>query len=255
MKRPIELVADALLKSKYLIALTGAGISAESGIPTFRGKNGLWRKFRAEDLATPEAFSRNPKLVWEWYSWRISMILKADPNPAHYALAILEDMGILKAIITQNVDDLHERAGTKNLIKIHGDILTARCTSCRYTKKLDSPPNELPPKCPNCGSLLRPGVVWFGEPLPKKELDATFINASKADGILVVGTSGVVYPAASIPLIVKERGGFVVEVNIKPSNITQIADFFIQGKAGEILPRLIQIINNRLNVDRDDRGG
>jgi len=242
----LEDVVEAILKSRYLISLTGAGISAESGIPTFRGRDGLWRKYRPEDLASPEAFRNNPKLIWEWYSWRISMIINASPNPAHVSLARLEDMGILKALITQNVDNLHERAGSKNIIKLHGDILTARCISCGYKKRLDAPPEELPPKCPSCGELLRPDVVWFGEPLPTEALGAAIIHTHRADAILVIGTSGVVYPAGAIPYTVRENGGVVIEINIGESAITPIADYFVRGKAGEVLPKILDLIAKKL---------
>jgi len=233
-----------ILESNYLIALTGAGISAESGIPIFRGPNGLWRKYKPEELATPQAFARNPRLVWEWYAWRISIVLKAKPNPAHFALSELEKQGILKFLITQNVDDLHERAGTRNLVKLHGDILTVLCTNCGYRGRLKEVPDEIPPKCPECKYILRPGVVWFGESLPPRELNKAFEEAEKADAILVVGTSGVVMPAGAIPNIVKRNGGYVIEVNLSESAITPYADVFLKGKAGIILPKLMKLIRS-----------
>ena len=235
-----------ILKSNYLIALTGAGISAESGIPIFRGKDGLWRKYRPEELATLEAFRRNPKLVWEWYSWRINLILGAKPNPAHYALAELEQLGLLKFLITQNVDDLHERAGSKKLVKLHGDILTVICTSCDYRNKISEPPRDIPPKCPRCGGLLRPGVVWFGESIPPDALERAFAEAEKADAILVIGTSGVVMPAGAIPNVVKGHGGYVIEINVNESAITNIADCFCKGKAGEILPKIVELVKSMM---------
>ncbi|AEC52544.1 NAD-dependent deacetylase [Pyrococcus sp. NA2] len=244
----IKEVARLLVSAKFAIAFTGAGISAESGIPTFRGKNGLWNRYRPEELATPEAFKRNPKLVWEFYKWRIKKILEARPNPAHMALAELEKLGIIKAVITQNVDDLHREAGTENLIELHGNIFRVRCTKCDFKeyvkgkRLLEEILEEDLPKCPNCGSLLRPDVVWFGEPLPEKELNEAFRLAEKSDVIIVIGTSGLVYPAAYVPYIVKESGGTVVEVNIENSAITPIADFFLKGKAGEVLPKIAQEI-------------
>ena len=240
MEETIRNVAELLLKSKYVIALTGAGISAESGIPTFRGKDGLWRKYRPEELATFSAFIKNPKLVWEWYAWRISMVLNAKPNPAHIALSKMEQMGILKALITQNVDDLHERAGSRNIVKFHGSILKVKCIKCDFEGHLQEPPKDIPPKCPKCDSLLRPGVVWFGEPIPKQALREAEIHVRNADAIIVIGTSGVVYPAGAIPFIVKERGGAVIEININQTAITPIADYFLQGKAGEILPLVVR---------------
>jgi len=241
----IEKVAEVILKSKHLIALTGAGISAESGIPTFRGPNGLWKRYRPEDLATPEAFARNPKLVWEWYAWRINLVLNAKPNPAHYALAELEKMNLLKMLITQNVDDLHERAGSKKIVHLHGEILKVVCTRCEYEARLNAPPKDIPPKCPMCQALLRPGVVWFGEPIPPAALSLAFSEAEMADVILVVGTSGVVMPAGQIPYIVKSHGGIVIEINIQESAITPIADFFITGRAGEVLPRIVNEIKRK----------
>jgi len=235
----IQKAARIIVKSKNLIALTGAGMSAESGIPTFRGENGLWSKYRPEELATPEAFFRNPRFVWEWYAWRIGLVINAKPNPAHKALAELEKMGFLKLTITQNVDNLHERAGTKRLVKLHGDILTARCVSCGYKLHMSEPPKEIPPKCPSCGDIMRPDVVWFGEPLPVKALEKAFEYARRADAIIVVGTSGVVYPAGIIPHVVKNSGGTVIEVNIAESGITEIADIFLKGAAGKVLPELV----------------
>jgi len=238
-----------LARSRFTIAFTGAGISAESGVPTFRGPNGLWENHRPEELATPEAFRRDPKLVWDFYRWRMRKILEARPNPAHYALAELERMRVLKAVITQNVDDLHREAGTRNLVELHGNIFRVRCTSCHYRENLKESgrvhefvESEDLPKCPRCGSLLRPDVVWFGEALPREALEEAFRLAEKADAVLVVGTSGVVYPAAYIPYIVKERGGRVIEVNVEKSGITPIADVFLRGKAGEILPKLVELV-------------
>ncbi|WP_456368152.1 NAD-dependent protein deacetylase [Thermococcus sp.] len=245
----LEYAAKILAGARFAIAFTGAGISAESGVPTFRGANGLWKKYRAEELATPEAFQRDPYLVWEFYRWRMKKILRAKPNPAHLSLAEMEELGIIKAVITQNVDDLHRDAGTRNLIELHGNIFRVRCTSCDYRENLKESGRVLEiinskelPRCPRCGSVLRPDVVWFGEPLPRDALDKAFDLAERADAILVVGTSGVVYPAAYIPYIVKEHGGMVVEVNVERSGITPIADVFLRGRAGEILPKLLRLV-------------
>ncbi|NJE04636.1 NAD-dependent deacylase [Thermococcus sp. M36] len=243
----IEEAAKLLARSRFAIAFTGAGISAESGVPTFRGFNGLWKKHRPEELATPEAFKRDPYLVWEFYKWRIDLIRKAKPNKAHRALTELEEMGILKAVITQNVDDLHREAGTRNPIELHGNIFRVRCTSCDYredlkeTGRLDEflAQKDLP-RCPRCGSLLRPDVVWFGEPLPRKAIEEAFRLAERADLVLVIGTSGVVYPAAYIPQIVKETGGKVIEINPDESGITPIADVFLRCSAGEAMEKLIE---------------
>ncbi|MHA1609676.1 MAG: NAD-dependent protein deacetylase [Candidatus Njordarchaeales archaeon] len=241
----IRKVAEIILDANFLIALTGAGISAESGIPTFRGKNGLWNKYRPEELATPQAFKRDPIKVWEWYRWRIGLVLKAKPNPGHIALAELEKLGFLKALITQNVDDLHERAGSRRVIKLHGNILEARCINCEYKTKFSEPPREIPPKCPVCSSLLRPNVVWFNEPLPEEALREALSLTYRADAILVVGTSGVVMPAGAIPFTVKERGGVVIEINISESAITPIVDIFLRGPAGKLLPAIIKELRKK----------
>ncbi len=241
LEKAARLMLEKLVREKRPgIALTGAGVSAESGIPTFRGENGLWKKYRAEDLATPEAFQRNPRLVWEWYKWRLEIVLRANPNPAHYALVELERMGLVKCVVTQNVDGLHQAAGQKCVVELHGNIRRARCTRCGYKVWWEEPPRELPPRCPRCGGLLRPDVVWFGEPLPQAALSKALELASEAGFILVVGTSGVVMPAGMLPSIVKEGGGVVIEVNVSPSAITWVADVFIEGRAGEVLPRLVE---------------
>ncbi|MEB3861962.1 MAG: NAD-dependent deacylase [Desulfurococcales archaeon] len=221
---PVVEAARLLRSSRYAIVFTGAGVSAESGIPTFRGSGGLWRRFRPEDLATPEAFQRDPRLVWEWYAWRIKMVLEAEPNPAHRAIARLEEAGLVKAVITQNVDGLHRWAGSSNVVELHGSILRVRCTRCSYRSNLARVPSEIPPRCPRCGGLLRPDVVWFGEPLPRGELERAWREAGKADLVIVVGTSGVVEPAASIPLIVLSHGGSMVNVNPEPNRYTGLAD-------------------------------
>ncbi len=236
----IEQAAKMIKQAEYVIAFTGAGISAESGVPTFRGKGGLWEKYKPEDIATPEAFERDPVKVWEWYKMRMELIAKTKPNPGHIALARMEESGIIKAIITQNVDGLHQRAGSKNVLELHGSIWRVRCVNpeCGYKTRIKEPPKEIPPHCPRCGSLLRPDVVWFGEPLPSRVWEQAVIEASNADLVLVVGTSGVVMPAAMIPLLVKQHGGVIIEVNIEPSNITVSADVFLRDKAGKILPKI-----------------
>ncbi len=246
MQNILEEVAKVITRSRYCIAFTGAGISAESGIPTFRGTGGLWEKYKPEELATPEAFTRNPKLVWEWYKWRLELVFKAKPNPAHKVLARLEELGVIKCVITQNVDGLHREAGSKCVVELHGNIRRARCIKCGYTITWDKPPEEIPPRCPQCRSLLRPDVVWFGEPLPENEWRKAVEHASKADVIIVIGTSGVVYPAAMIPYIVKERGGVIIEVNVQDTAITNIADYVLRGKAGEIMVKLYELIKREV---------
>ncbi len=243
----IEKASKIILKSKYLVVLTGSGISAESGIPTFRGKNGLWKRYRPEQLATPEGFAVNPRLVWEWYNWRINLVLSAKPNAGHIALSELESMGIVKSIITQNVDDLHERAGSKRIIKLHGNILEARCTRCDYKEDIREPYEDLPPRCPICNSLLRPNVVWFNEPIPLDVLNRAYEEIEKSDCLLVVGTSGVVMPAGSFPSIVKRNGGKVIEINVDETHISWIADISIREKAGKVLPLILENVRKYLS--------
>jgi NAD-dependent deacetylase len=235
----IRRAARILAKHKPFAVLTGAGISAESGIPTFRGPNGLWRRFRAEDLATPEAFARNPKLVWEWYRWRLEKVLSAKPNPAHLALVEMERLGMVSCVITQNVDGLHQAAGQNCVVELHGSIRRARCTSCGFRQNLTAPPDELPPRCPKCGSLLRPDVVWFGEPVPEDAWSRAVDYVVHSKGLLVVGTSGVVMPAALLPAIAYQLGKPVVEVNVERSAVTKYAAVLLKGRAGEVLPKLL----------------
>ena len=242
----IKEAAKVIVNSKHLIALTGAGVSAESGVPTFRGEDGLWRRFRAEELATPEAFRRDPKLVWEWYVWRMGIVFKAKPNPAHEVLAKLEGLGILKCLITQNVDGLHQIAGSRRVIELHGSLRRVRCVSCNYKEVINEPPKEIPPKCPKCGSVLRPDVVWFGEPIPEDAWRGAMEHTYRADALLVIGTSAVVAPASYIPHIVKSRGGYLIEINVGTSAITHIADAFIKEPAGKALPKILKYILKEL---------
>jgi len=228
-----------LREASSVAALTGAGISAESGIPTFRGAGGLWREFRAEDLATPEAFARDPRLVWEWYDWRRGLIARAEPNAGHRALAELERRAGRFTLITQNVDGLHDRAGSRNVLKVHGDIWMVRCTACgRETRDDRVPLPELPPRC-ECGGLLRPGVVWFGEPLP----DNVWLEAERATRqasvFLVIGTAAVVYPAAGLVPLAKAAGAKVIEINLDETPYSAQVDCSLRGRAGELLPEVI----------------
>jgi NAD-dependent deacetylase len=232
--------ARALLgAAESIVVLTGAGISAESGIPTFRGPGGLWRSRRPEDLATPEAFEADPALVWEWYDWRRGKIGPALPNLGHYALVTLEKRSANLTLVTQNVDGLHGRAGSRNLLEIHGNLWRTRCLEChevREDRRIPLP--EIPPRCA-CGGLLRPDVVWFGEPLPYETLKHAFRAIETADLMLVTGTSGVVQPAASMGAMALERGVRVIEVNPEPTPLSERATLFLRGPAGEILPRLV----------------
>ena len=233
MEKQAVIVAGILRSKPYTVLLTGAGISAESGIPTFRGKNGLWRSYDPRRLATPEAFAENPKLVWEWYSWRMGIIARAQPSRAHEVIAALEREGIVRAVITQNVDGLHQRAGSSNVIELHGNIWRAHCTSCGWATVFKEPPAQLPPRCPRCGGLLRPGVVWFGEPLPEHAWEKAYSEATKAKVMIVVGTSAVVYPAAHLPYAAKNSGAVVVEVNPEATPLTPHADISVRAGAAE----------------------
>lgn len=235
----ISTVREWIKQSRRLVVLTGAGISAESGVPTFRGSDGLWRSFRAEDLATPEAFARDPKLVWEWYDWRRGKVAQTKPNPGHMALAEIERSNPDFTLITQNVDGLHDLAGSQAPLKLHGDIWELRCTSCSFTGvNREVPLQEIPPKC-ECGALLRPAIVWFGESLPTDVLDLAWTNSERADLFLVVGTSALVHPAASLPLLAKRSGARVVEINLEPTAISDQVDISLMGRSGELLPQLI----------------
>jgi len=225
--------SDLILGSKHAIAFTGAGISQEAGIPTFRGSDGVWTRVRPEEVATPEAFLEDPVRVWKWYAERIRAVLRAEPTISHRVLARMEEEGLIKAVITQNVDGLHQRAGSRRVIELHGNILRARCTVCGYRWRLDRAPgeDEIPVRCPRCGNLARPDVVWFGEPLPRDALANAFSEAARADLVIIVGTSGVVEPAASIPLISFERGAHLVNVNLEPNRYSPVATVNYYGRA------------------------
>ncbi|HEY1636972.1 MAG TPA: NAD-dependent deacylase [Rhizomicrobium sp.] len=231
--------ARAWLAAAHSVAvLTGAGISAESGVPTFRGDGGLWRDYKPEDLATPEAFARDPKLVWEWYDWRRQQIKDAKPNPAHLALVELEKRKRGFTLITQNVDGLHDLAGSGKILKLHGDIWRMKCLECGANfPNRRAPLPKIPPHCA-CGGVARPGVVWFGEPLPDgimKEAE----HACEADVFLTIGTSAVVFPAAGLITYAKERGAKVIEINPQETQFSPVVDCALRGKAGELLPQLI----------------
>ena len=236
-------LSDRLLKrleKAYSVAvLTGAGISASSGIPTFRGKDGIWKKFKPEELANYNAFVKNPKLVWEWYGWRRNLIKNVRPNPAHYALVDLENIFKDFAVITQNVDNLHSLAGSNKLIELHGNIMRNKCIECGKPFEGDFNLKEGIPKCTTCGGMIRPNVVWFGENLPEDQIMAAQELAMRCEVFFSIGTSSIVEPAASLPYMAKGNGAYLVEINIEETPLTGSANEFIQVPADKILPELI----------------
>lgn len=243
---PEAAVRKALQDTESVAVLTGAGISAESGVPTFRGAGGLWRNYSPEQLATPEAFERDPLLVWQWYDWRRGLIHEARPNAGHVALAELERRLTLDgrreeafSLITQNVDGLHDRAGSRRILKLHGDIWQLRCLGCDREERNERVPlEELPPRC-SCGALMRPGVVWFGESLPAAVWNQAEEAARHAQVFMVIGTSGVVYPAAGLAETARRSGAKVVLINPEATALNYVATWALAGPSGEILRRLI----------------
>jgi NAD-dependent deacetylase len=235
-----------LRRASRILALTGAGISAESGVPTFRGPGGLWRQFRPEDLATPGAFDADPVLVWEWYRWRRDKLRQAQPNAGHEALARFEARHSGFSVVTQNVDGLHHRAGSTRVVEVHGNIWRSRCVrGCGFV--IDESPDRAVaapdldaaglPRC-ECGALLRPGVVWFGEALDPDTIGRAFAMARACEVLLVVGTSSLVYPAAALPDAAQGAGARIIEINPDTTPLTATADVSFRGSAGEILPAL-----------------
>jgi NAD-dependent deacetylase len=229
-----------LSQAQSVTVLSGAGISAESGVPTFRGAAGLWKRFRPEELATPSAFSRDPELVWEWYDWRRGLLSRVEPNPGHWALAKLEDIVPRFTVVTQNVDGLHQRAGVKSVLEVHGSIWRLRCSICQREWVDRTVPLTIPPRC-DCGGLARPGVVWFGEALPAEVWEAAERAILTSDLLLVVGTSAVVYPAAGLVPLARAAGAKIIEVNLERTPVTGLVDCAITGRAGEVLPKLISL--------------
>ena len=238
----LDLLALRLKHATRVTILTGAGVSAASGVPTFRGSGGLWRQFRAEDLATPGAFSRDPALVWEWYAWRRELIAACKPNQAHDVIARWSKAFERCTVITQNVDDLHVQAGTANLLRIHGSLWELSCwRGCGRPPWRDEsvPLTTLPPSCSACGGLARPGVVWFGESLPARELDAA-AAACDCDVFLTIGTSAVVHPAAGLVYEAKRRGAFTAELNVEATPASNVVELAVQGPADHLLSNISQ---------------
>lgn len=238
---------QTLRQARHIVVLTGAGISAESGVPTFRdAQTGLWARYSPEELATPQAFRRNPRLVWEWYAWRRELVSKAEPNPGHLALAELEAQRTPDAcrftLITQNVDGLHQRAGSRNVIELHGNLNRTKCFDEGLIIASWPRTSEVPPPCPRCGGYLRPDVVWFGETLPPQALEAAMAAAQTCDVFLSIGTSALVHPAASLPYYALQTGAVVVEINPDTTPLTTSATYVLQGPAGQVLPHLLKVL-------------
>jgi NAD-dependent deacetylase len=233
---------ECLRRASAICGLTGAGISAESGIPTFRGSGGLWQGHRAEDLATPHAFASDPQLVWEFYNDRRRNLLDCHPNPGHYALAELERRTPQWTLVTQNVDGLHARAGSSNILELHGNIWTVHCTEC--AQQFDRTDEMLPddPRCPLCPGRLRPGVVWFGESLPEATLASAIEAAQSCDVLVVAGTSGVVQPAAGLADVACQHGATVIEINPEDTPLTALATHCVRGPAGRVLPAILEAL-------------
>lgn len=229
-----------LRQAGRVAALTGAGASQESGLRTFRdAQSGLWAQYRPEDLASPEAFARDPKLVWNWYAMRREKVRDVEPNPGHFALAEMGHRVPHFTLITQNVDGLHRKAGSTNILELHGNIQRVRCSECgMYADTWEE--NGDVPRCAGCGGMLRPDVVWFGEPLPRSALEAAVEAARASQVFFSIGTSGLVQPAAALAFAAHNKGAVVVEINIEATPLTEKADFFLQGKSGEILPELVK---------------
>lgn len=244
----ITAAAQAIRASQRLVVLSGAGISKESGIPTFRdAMGGLWSRYDPMQLATPRAFRRDPRLVWDWYTYRRGLLADAVPNPGHYAIAQLEDLVPHVVVITQNTDGLHQQAGSTDVIPVHGDMRRNRCfdncqggpTYVNLDDLADWDPSAGPPRCPHCGAYVRPDVVWFEETLPADAIARAFDLCRAADVLLVVGTSGVVQPVAQLPFVAAQHGAQVIEVNPDQTPISRVARWHLAGPSGEILPQVI----------------
>ena len=244
MEIPISLI-EKLKLAKSIIFFTGAGISAESGIDTFRGKGGLWNKMSAQELASFDGFMKNPNLVWEWYQYRRKIVRETEPNAGHKTIAEFENFFNEVTVVTQNVDNLHKRAGSTNILELHGNIERNYCMDCKTFYGVEKFLNtEEVPRCEECGGMIRPDVVWFGETLPQNIFAEAERKAVNSDVCFIIGTSAVVYPAAYIPLSAKEGGATLVEINIEPTEISDITNYSILGKSGEVLPKIFNQFNH-----------
>jgi NAD-dependent deacetylase len=247
MEQQVRALASRLRAARTVTVMTGAGVSAASGVPTFRGAEGLWRTFRPEDLATPDAFARDPALVWEWYSWRRAKVASCRPNAAHEVIARWShDPARRVRVITQNVDDLHLRAGTRELIRLHGSLWETRCfnecaAGVRAWGYEELAERDHLPRCPHCGGLARPAVVWFGETLDADDVERA-TQAASCDVFLTVGTSAIVYPAAGFARVAQSRGAFTAEINLEPTPASPLVDLSIRGAAETVLPAVDQLL-------------
>ncbi len=233
-------LVETLRTAKRVTVLTGAGISAESGLPTFRDPmTGLWAQYRPEDLASPQGFQRNPRLVWEWYAWRREQVMQAAPNAGHQALAAIEQHIPEFTLVTQNVDSLHQRAGSQRVIELHGNITRTKCFDENVVVESWEESVEVPPRCPRCGGRLRPDVVWFGEQLPEQAFQASVEAAVYADVFFAIGTSGTVEPAASLARVAQRFGATVVILNLDVEPLDAPPLYHIHGQAGSVLPALV----------------
>ena len=237
-----DTVAQKLKDSRKIVFVTGAGISQESGIPTFRGKDGYWRKYDPMKLASIDAFYDDPKLVWEWYEDRRKNILSVKPNEGHFAISQMEEFKDV-VILTQNIDGLHQRSGSTNVLELHGSIIRIKCTVCDFIDNITENFESLPPKC-KCGSMLRPDVVWFGEPLPQNIWQSAIKEASICDVMIIVGTSLVVSPANTLPVYAKQNGAILIEVNPEKTVMSNDMALSIRATSVEVLPKMLSIFKN-----------
>ena len=240
-----ESIANILIDSKKIVLVTGAGISQESGIPTFRGKDGLWRKYDLMQLATIDAFYNNPKLIWEWYEERRKNILNAKPNPGHFAIAELEKYKEV-VVLTQNIDGLHQRTGSTNVLELHGSIIRIKCTVCDFKDEIPASFESLPPKCRRCSNILRPDVVWFGESLSQNVWNQAIAKANSCDVMIIAGTSLVVSPANTLPVYAKQNNATLVEVNPEQTPMSTEMDLSLRTTSAKALPDLIKIFDINL---------
>jgi len=254
MDQLIQQAARILARSQQLVVFTGAGISKESGIATFReAEEGVWERHDPHQLGTLEGFRRDPQLVWEWYQHRFGRISEVTPHPGHRAIAALERYLPRVVVITQNIDNLHREAGSSDIIELHGNWRAYKCLQGHTGFSSDdfATQTESPPRCPRCGAMLRPDVVWFGEMLPAEALERAFAESNGCDAMLVVGTSGLVQPAASLPPTAQRAGSPIIEVNPNPSAITPLSTVFLQGPAGQVLPQVVDVLADLIIASAD----